>query len=151
VTDAEHRVAMAGRNIDGNDAFELSRIEVDREGPTYTVETLTQLREQYEGCELVLILGQDALEDLPDWREPERIIELAALAVARRGGAPLREADLDALVPGLAGRVTWISMPEIGVRATDIRERVAAGRSIRYLVTEGVRQYIEEQGLYRAR
>jgi nicotinate-nucleotide adenylyltransferase len=142
---------MAGRTIDGNDAFELSRIEVDREGPTYTVETLTQLREQYEGCELVLILGQDALVDLPNWREPERIVALATLAVAHRGGAPLREADLDALVPGLAGRVTWISMPEIGVSATDIRERVAAGRSIRYLVPEGVRQYIEEHGLYRAR
>jgi nicotinate-nucleotide adenylyltransferase len=140
---------MVARAINGNAAFELSRTEVDREGPSYTVETLEWMQERYKGNELVLILGQDALVDLPNWRGPERIVELAMLAVARRQAEAPTDAELERLLPGLAGRVTWIDMPEIGVSATGIREQVAAGGSIRYLVPESVREYIEQNRLYR--
>jgi nicotinate-nucleotide adenylyltransferase len=137
IAPAEHRVAMARLAIAGNPAFVLSTVEVDRPGPSYTADTLEQLRGTYPDAEMFFIVGRDALEDMPNWVRPERIRELATIAVAARcGAAPSQGAE-------------WLSMPAIGISATDIRERVAAGRSIRYLVPPAVETYIREHSLYK--
>ena len=137
IAPAEHRVAMVRLAIEGNPGFELSVLEVERAGPSYTADTLEALADEYKGSELFLILGRDAYGDLPNWIRPGRILELSTVAVAARDG----EAKLESPALGLL-------MPEIGISATEIRERVAAGRSIRYLVPEAVEGYIREHGLY---
>ncbi len=150
VTAAEHRVAMTQLAIADNPAFELCRLEVDRRGPSYSIETLAQLREERPGAELAFVLGLDALEDLPNWHEPARLVELAMLAVAARGGRQLSAPELEALLPGLGRRVVWIEMPRVDISATDLRRRAAEGRTLRYLVPATVEAYIAEHRLYAA-
>jgi len=148
VSPAEHRLAMLRLAVAGNDAFEVSTIEVEREGPTYTVETLEELRRKDPGAALFFIVGEDALADLPNWREPQRILELATVAVAGRTaeGPNLRQAE--AMMPGLVARAVWLRMPIIEISATGIRERVRLGLSIRYRVPAAVEAYIREHRLY---
>lgn len=149
VSGARHRAAMVERAIADNHAFELSTVELKREGPSYTVETLDQLAAESPEVEWVLLLGQDALGELPNWREPERIVKLATLAVAGRVRDEANSGELEH-GPGARGTESiTIDMPRLEISGTEIRARVAAGRSIRYLVPDAVREYIEEQGLYR--
>ena len=148
ISPARDRLAMVQLAIEGNPAFEASSIETEREGPSYSHETLEILANDNPGAALYLILGTDALVDLPHWRSPERIVELATLAVASRtdgGGGDQSEAAL----AGFQARVLKLSMPEIGISASVIRERVAHGKSVRYLVSPGVAAYIKECSLYR--
>jgi len=145
---AGDRCEMVRLAIAGHPHFELSTLEVEREGPSYSDVTLEALRKERPRAEFVFILGRDALADLPNWHAPERVLELATLAVAGRpgdGGPTVSEA----LPGGLHGRVIWLDMPPINVSATDIRERVHAGRSIEGLVPEAVREYIAAEMLYR--
>ena len=143
------RVAMVERAIAEHPEFEVCRLEVDRPGPSYTVETLAELKELHHDSELVFVLGRDALEDLPNWREPERIIEMALLAVACRGAECLSGEALERLLPGLAARVVWVDMPRVDISATALRQRAAEGRSLRHMVPEGVETYIRKRRLYR--
>ena len=136
IASAEHRLAMLRLAIAGNPAFEASTIEVDRAGPSYTADTLEELHSREPDAELFFIVGGDALEDMPNWVRPERIRELATLAVAARDGDPVGKGAVH------------LQMPVIGISATDIRQRVAAGRSVRYLVPSGLEKYIREHGLY---
>ncbi len=140
IAPAEHRVEMTRLAIEDNPAFEMSTLEVDRPGPSYTADTLEALMAARPGVELVLILGHDAYRDLPNWVRPERIRELATLAVAGRNGEGV----------SVEPAAIRLEMPEIGISATDIRERVMAGRTIRYLVPEAVEGYIRLHALYRA-
>ena len=144
VTQANHRVAMLRLAIEGNRAFEISTLELEREGPSYTVDTLEVLHGQYPGSEFFLIMGQDALADLPNWREPNRIEALAPLAVALRPDAKRQEA-----AEGELERVVSIPMEPLEISASNIREKVSRGLSIRYLVPDAVRIYIADHGLYR--
>lgn len=154
---AEHRLTMLRLATAGHDAFEVSTVELDRGGVSWTVDTLAALAATRPGAELRLILGPDALADLPTWREPERILLLAEpLAVERESlddvaalAADPRLADL--LGPGRLARIVAerVRMPAIGIRATAVRDRVAAGRSIRHLVPRAVEAYVREHGLYR--
>lgn len=144
VTPGEQRAEMVALAIEGNEAFELSRLEIERPGPSYSVDTLEALRELYPDDELVFIIGRDALLDMPNWRRPERLVELATLAVAPREGQDAVDAP-----PGLRARVEAIDMPRIDISATELRRRAAEGGSLRYLVPDGVRQYILDKGLYR--
>jgi len=142
VSPAEQRVAMLRLAVAGNPGLEVSTVEVDRPGPTYTVETLAKLKDEWPNEELVLILGEDALADLPNWREPDRIRELATLAVARRGegdGGP-------AIAP--ASGMLWLATPRIEVSASEVRARVRHGRSIAELVPEAVAEYVRANRLY---
>lgn len=149
VTAAEHRLAMLRLAIEDNDAFGISDIEVRREGPTYTAETLAALAGERLDDEFYFIVGADALADLPSWHEPERIVEHAVLAVAPR---ELQDANTAALgVPGIAARIRQFAMPRVDVSSTEIRARIAAGLSIRYLVPAAVEGYIKVHGLYRQR
>ena len=150
VTSGEHRLAMLRLAVAGNNAFEISTAELDRPGPSYTVETLAELREQLPAHELVFLLGADALQDLPDWHDAPRILELALLGATARGGERPSDAALDALLPGLSGRVVWFEMPRVDISATDIRRRAAEGQSLRDLVPPAVEAYIRQHKLYRS-
>ncbi len=150
VSPLEDRVAMLRLSLDENPFFTISLIEAQRPGPSYTVDTLRELRRELgPSTELFFIMGMDSLENLPTWHHPCELIELAQLAVLRRPGYA---ADLDALeekIPGLESRVLFITAPELEVSSTELQARVQAGQSIRYLVTDGVAEYIEAHHLYR--
>ncbi|MEX0782856.1 MAG: nicotinate-nucleotide adenylyltransferase [Dehalococcoidia bacterium] len=137
VTAADHRLAMTELATGPNAHFVVDAREVHRPGPTYTVDTLEALHSEGHD-EVILIIGADALADLPNWKSPERISELATLAVAAR---------VDQEVPEGPG-VVAVRMPGIDVSSTMIRERLAAGKSVRYLVPDAVRDYIAHQRLY---
>lgn len=141
ISPAEHRLAMVRLAIAGNEMFEVSAIDVEREGPSYTVDTLEALRAEMPEAQFRFIAGADALADMPHWHEVERIFELASVCVAGRPGEDEQAAPF-------AARVTWLEMPEIEISSTGIRERVRAGKSVRYMVPDAVADYIKERGLY---
>jgi nicotinate-nucleotide adenylyltransferase len=146
---AEQRVAMARLATADNPAFVVSTADAAREGPTYTVDTLAALQRDSPEARLVFLLGQDGLAMLPSWRTPERILALAEVAVlARPGAAPPDWAALEAAIPGAQSRLRLLESPLIAISATEVRERVGGGRSIRYLVPREVAAYIAERGLY---
>jgi nicotinate-nucleotide adenylyltransferase len=127
-------------------------MELQRDGTTFTVDTLRHLHEEDASRDLFFLIGADSLTDLPTWREPDEIAELATIVAVNRGDRPLP--DHDALVSSLgekiASRVELVTMPGINLSATDIRSRVSDGKSIRYMVPRAVEMYILEHGLYRA-
>ncbi len=146
---AEHRLALCRLAVGDDERFTVDDLELHREGPSYTVDTLAQLHDQAPHDELVLILGGDIAAGLPSWREPERVLQLATLAVAKRRGTP--RGTVQRALDGLAGgeRADFFAMPRIGVSSTMLRRRVRSGQPIRYLVAEPVREYIAAHGLYR--
>lgn len=151
ITAAEHRVAMLRLAISDKFGFRLSTMEIDRPGPSYTVDTLMKLSNQFvELAELFFIIGWDNLPDLPGWKEPARIIELCHLVALPRPGYSLPDLDaLDKKVPGFLKSVIIIERPLIDISGTEIRERVAKGLDISKLVPIVVAEYIREKGLYR--
>lgn len=146
---AQHRLAMTRLAIAGNPRFALSRVDMDRPGPHYTVDMLRLLQAEHPGAMLVLLIGSDSLRDLPTWSRPAELIALASLGVMHRPGA---EPDLDALeqaIPGLRARLQWIPAPPLDLTSSAIADLIAAGRSVRYLVPDSVLTYIASHGLYR--
>lgn len=146
---AEQRTALVERAIAGNPRFALSRVDLDRPGPHYTVDMLRLLRQEFPGAELVFLIGGDSLRDLPMWSRPGELIQLARLGVMRRPGSALNLARLERDIPGIRARVDWIDAPQIDISATGIAHRVSAGLSIRYQTPDAVRAYIEAHNLYR--
>lgn len=151
ISPTEHRLAMTALAIADNPCFELSEADVGRGGPSYTVDLLTRLRAELgNGTELVFVTGMDVLHELHLWREPLRVLDLARLLVIARPGQPLlAPEDVDARLPGASRRITVVPTPGVAISSTELRARVAAGRSIRYLVPDAVAAYIREHGLYR--
>ena len=148
---AQHRLELCRRAVLGDPRFEVSDVEILREGPSYTVDTLQALHTQTPDSELFLIVGGDVAAGLPTWHEPERVLSLATLAVARRRGTTRKSID-QALV-GLPGgeRAEFFRMPRIGISSTEIRDRVRMHEPIQYLVPEPVASYIDEHRLYGGR
>jgi nicotinate-nucleotide adenylyltransferase len=146
----EARLEMCEAAIDGDERFAISRIELDREGPSYTVETLRALREQSPGDELFLILGGDQAAALEHWHEPEALLELANLAVVERVGYTRNAIGIQLSRLRGSERVRYLDMPLMQVSSTSVRRRVAEGKPIRYLVPDRVVEYIEQHGLYGA-
>jgi nicotinate-nucleotide adenylyltransferase len=146
---ARHRLELCRCAVDGDERFEVSELEIERTGTSYTVDTLEELNSRAPDSELFLIVGGDVAAGLPLWREPERVLELATLAVAKRRGTA-RERVQQALI-GLAGgdRAEYFRMPRIGISSTMIRRRVRAGEPIRYLTPTPVADYIQRHNLYR--
>ena len=153
------RLAMVRLAIAGNERFEVSRIELDRAGPSYTVDTLEALaagrRSEFadNGSTggITLILSADAFLGLRDWHEPQRVLALARLAVAPRDGYPEAGPDfLETWFPDQAGRAVFLDGPRLRLSASFLRERAAAGRTLRYLVPDAVAAYIGDHGLYRS-
>lgn len=138
-----HRAAMTELAAAGDPGLKVDRIEVQRGGTSYTVETLRSLREREPGTDWTLILGRDNLDELAQWRESEALPDLARVVVTTRGGSQA--------APRLpfGGRCVLVQVPALEVSSTAIRSRVAAGRSIRYWVPPAVEAYIREHGLYR--
>ncbi len=147
----EHRLRMVEIALADNPAFELSLIDVDRPGPHYTVDMLSILSTQYPGSDLFFLLGADSFRELPRWHDPAGLIRQAKLVVMERPGVVYDMAMLEASIPGLAERVVLVDAPLINISSSDIRARVASGRSIRYLLPTNVETYIHTQGLYRTK
>ena len=143
----EARVEMCELASAGDEHFELSRIEVDRDGPSYTVDSL---RELSGDDELVLILGGDQASNLPRWHEPEEVLSLATVAVVERTGFSHNTIAVKTSRLRGAEKIHFFEMPRMGVSSSLIRRRAAGGLPIRYLVSEPVADYILEHGLYAA-
>lgn len=145
----EHRLALCEGAVAGDDRLRVSRIDVDREGPSYTVDTLRELHAREPEHELTFIVGGDMALTFPGWREPEAVLELAELGVAEREG--VRRSDIVERLSGLRGaaeRVRFFDMPRIDISSSLLRRRVANGRPLRYLVPDAVAGYVETEGLY---
>jgi nicotinate-nucleotide adenylyltransferase len=145
----ELRLAMTRLAAADDPRFTVSTLEVERDGPSYTYETLGLLAREKGEPDLVFVMGADAAVGFESWREPLRVVELARLAVARRSG--ISDADVGAVMRSVSaeGRATMLEMPQFGVSSSSVRERAAAGRPLRYLVPEAVARFIEEKGIYR--
>ncbi len=150
ISPAEHRLEMVRLALAGRANFKLSTMEIERPGPTYTVDTMAELERQLGSKdELFFILGWDNLTQLPQWHEPSRLIKLCRLvAVPRVDFPPPDLASLEVAISGLSKRVILLEKPRIDVNASEIRQRVRESLSIHNLVPEPVERYIKEHKLY---
>ncbi len=148
---ARHRIAMLELSLFGNDRFRLDTCELEREGVSYTVDTLRALRQAHPQWDIHLLLGADAIVDFDKWKAPDQIVRLARLCVLERGGHP--PPDMGRLAPWTdslpaSRRPQAVRIPQIEISSREIRAHVRAGRSIRYLVHPAVEAYIAEHHLY---
>lgn len=144
----EHRLPMLERAVAGNDRFVISRVDVDRPGPHYTVDMIRILQRQQPETEFYFLMGGDSLHHLPEWYHPLELIALCKLAVMARPGGEVTAELTAKLLPGLVERVVVIDSPMLGFSSTEIAERLEAGRSVRYLVPDSVLAYIQDHRLY---
>jgi nicotinate-nucleotide adenylyltransferase len=153
VTSFDKRVEMVQLAVAGNPAFQVSEMEKDRAGPSYTADTLAELQQQYPQTEFHWILGSDCLPDLPHWHEPAKVVSLAKLVVVTRPGWPAWSAEQLRvelkLKPDFPLHMQVVLMPLVDLASRDLRRRVAEGRSIRYLVPPAVAAFILDKKLYR--
>ena len=150
VTDATHRLTMVKLAVEPNTHFIASDIEVERPGRTYSIDTLTQLADEHgPDTELYLLMGVDALMEFHRWRDPKRVLEMArVVGLSRPGVGGFDLESMDEAFPGGSERIVLLDGPSIDISGVEIRRRVTAGRSIRYLVPDAVEDYIRRQGLY---
>lgn len=143
------RLELARAAASGEEGLEASDLEVEREGPSYTYRTLEQLRERDPEGEIWFLMGADMAAALPRWERPERVLELARVAIVPRPGVEMEEVRSVLASLGAAERAAIIEMPLCGVSSTQIRERAAAGKPLRHLVPDPVIELIAERGMYR--
>lgn len=144
----DHRLPMLEQAIAENSRFAISRVDMDRPGPHYTVDMLHILRKQQPQSEFYFLMGGDSLRDLPHWNRPQELIRLCKLAVMSRPGAEVTP-DLHAdVLPGLAEQVVMIESPMLGFSSSEVADRLEAGKSVRYLVPDAVLSYIQTHRLY---
>jgi nicotinate-nucleotide adenylyltransferase len=154
VTRFDRRVEMLRLALAGNPAFRVDELEGQRQGPSYTADTVAELRRRHPQAELLILVGSDTLLDLGQWHQPDRLLREAALLVTARPGHPVP--PLEELRPrlGLAAdvplRYERVETPLVDISSRDLRRRAAEGRSLRYLVPRAVEVYVREKGLYRA-
>ena len=147
VSAPEDRYLMTVIATASNPRFHVSRIEIERDGPTYSVDTLRNLSDHYgDGTELYLITGADAILEIFHWKDPEEILGIAHVIAATRPGYDI--ARFEAEAPTRHPRITVLDVPALAISSTDVRERVRSGEPIRYLVPDGVKTYIEKSELY---
>lgn len=147
---AADRAAMVELAIANNAGLAVSRLEIERPGLSYTVDTVAQLREQYGAhVELFFVIGLDSLQELLSWREPRRLLQMCKLVAVSRPGYTFDLAPLVAALPEALERILHVATPELNIASSDLRARVAAGRPIRYQLPEAVVEYIYRRGLYR--
>lgn len=144
----EHRLELCRLAVRGDERFAVSDVEVARDGPSYTVDTLEELTSRAPDSELFLILGGDIAAGLPDWHEPEKVLSLSTLAIAERPGTT--RGQIEAALGRLRGgdRARFFPMPTIDLSSTEIRRRARAGQPIRYIVPDAVAAYIRDNQLY---
>ena len=143
-----HRLELCRLAVGSDDRFAVSDLEVRRDGPSYTVDTLEELHAIVQDSDLYLILGGDIATGLPQWREPERVLSLSTLAVVDREGTP--RAAIESALDRLSGgeRVRFFTMPQIAISSTLLRRRLQARQPVRYLAPDAVIDYIERHQLY---
>jgi nicotinate-nucleotide adenylyltransferase len=151
ISPAQHRVAMLALALQTRPYFKLSTMEIEHQGPSYSVDSVAQLKAQaVEATDWYFILGWDNLSKIPRWKEPAKMVEMCFLvAVPRPGYDRPNVKKLEAKIPGIAKKIILMDKPRVDISATDIRNKVAQGLSINGLVPEAVAQYIKEKGLYR--
>ncbi len=151
IAPATHRLEMVKLAIAIKPHFEISTVDIDRPGPSYSVETMAILQQQLGAdSEIFFLVGWDSLAELPQWREPDKLVQLCKLVAVTRPG--FNRPDLKALessVPGVTQSVVWLDIAPIDISSSDIRKRVAQGLSIHGLVPDEVESYIKERKLYR--
>jgi len=153
LTPAKDRLAMLEFALAGHETFRISRIEIERSGPSFTVDTLEQLHRESPGHEWHLLLGADSVHDLPTWREPHRILQMATVIAVNRGDRPAI-LDTELAREFTAEERQWIvsvQMPGLDISSSDLRARVHSGRSVRYQVPRAVEVYIAQHRLYSPR
>lgn len=150
ITPVPHRLAMLERALNGNERFAISRADIDRPGPHYSLDMVQIIQAHYPQAELYFVMGGDSLRDLPKWHRPQEFIKHCWLAVMRRPGAAIDPAAHEAIIPGLAQRIIMIDAPLIDISSSDITARRVQRKSIRYLVPDAVLEYIETHHLYGA-
>ena len=151
ISDPKCRAEMVEFAVAGHAAFRMSPIELHRVGPSFTVTTLEQLKAEDSNRELFLMIGADSVRDLPHWRQPDRIMQLATIVAVNRGDKPLPDlGPLEQICGAIdESRLRTVTMPGVDLSSTELRQRVREGRSIRFLVPRAVEAYIEEHDLYR--
>lgn len=148
ITPQEHRYAMTLLATADNPHFEVSRLEMERQGPSFTLHTLQHYDHIFRGCELFFIIGGDSLLELMTWHRPDEIVKLARLIAVTRPGTEL---TLEAVPPEIAGRIELLPQPGIAISSTGIRQRVGAGNGVRYLTPPNVEIYFRKHRLYEKR
>jgi len=147
-TPVHHRLAMLQRAIADNERFSLSRIDVDRPGPHYSLDTVRIVKNEFPRADTYFVMGGDSFRDLPTWHNPQALIALCTIVVMRRPYDHIQPDMHEAVLLGLAERVILIDAPLLEISSTDIVERLRQGRSVRYLVPDAVLAYISENNLY---
>jgi nicotinate-nucleotide adenylyltransferase len=149
ITSVEHRLAMVKLAIEDNPSFELSRVELDRPGPHYTVETLKLVAEQNPDAEIIPIIGGDSLQDLPLWHQPKELLYAAHwIGVMRRPGEETSLEALERELPGISSKVHYVDAPLLEIASREIRSRIAKGKTFRYYLPPSVYEYIQQHHLY---
>ena len=143
------RLAMVQAAVAGNACFAVSAVDLNRAGPTYSVDTVRDVRLQQPDADLFLILGYDALLDLPNWRNPRLLVESAHIVAMLRPLYWVDWAAVEQVAPEARQHITVLEMSGVGISSSEVRRRVASGRSVRYWVPDAVIAYIAERGLYR--
>jgi nicotinate-nucleotide adenylyltransferase len=136
--------------VSGYPEYVVDRRELRRQGPSYTIDTLTEFTEEFPDAKLFFLMGADSLRDVATWREPERIASLATIVAVNRPGVPSPTTEQIQQWTGhtIAGRVTIVSMPGTDISATDLRQRATDGRGLRFLTPRAVETYISQHQLY---
>jgi nicotinate-nucleotide adenylyltransferase len=147
-TPVEHRLAMLALAVADNPRFTISRVDIDRPGPHYSVDTVQIVQSENPGADIFFVIGSDSLRDLLTWHRPDLLIERCTLAVIRRPGADVRPEMHQNELPGLAAQVQMVDAPLLEISSTSIARRLREGRSVRYLVPDGVLTYIGDNQLY---
>ena len=152
VSDAKHRYLMTVLAVVTNPFFDVSRTEIDREGYSYTIDTVKEFREKYPLAEIFFITGADAILEILTWKKVEEVMDHCRFIAATRPGYNLNDLDkkFKAILPEYSNRIETIEVPALAISSTDIRQRVAKDMSIKYLVPEAVEQYILKNNLYRS-
>jgi len=149
ITPIEHRLAMVSLAIADNPSFELSRVELDRPGPHYTLDTVKIVAEENPEAEIVPVIGSDSLNDLPTWHHPKELLYACHwVGVMRRPGEATNLQALERELPGISSKVHYVDAPLLEIASREIRQRVAAGQPYRYYLSPSVYEYIEQHHLY---
>lgn len=151
ITPPEHRVAMVQRAIASNSAFVMSRVDLDRPGPHYSVDMVTRLRRELGPGDVYLIVGMDSLMDLPGWHEAERLMGLCYIVGVNRPGYTYDLAPLEKSVPGISAHIQVLEAPQLEIASHELQERVRRGLPIKYQVPDAVEEYIHQHKLYASR
>lgn len=146
----EVRMELLQAALKGDSRFEVSRVDIDRPGPHYALDTLRLLQEQMPQAQLFYLMGGDSLHDLPIWHEPQQFLDsCAGLGVMRRPGSRIDLAEIEKFLPGISSCVTFIDAPLLEISSQEIRRRIAGGHTFRYYLPTAVYELIQKQHLYR--